>query len=60
MVEVIGVLEAQLRFATNTASGIEFIKCGSVVIPFDNLIGKGTDLHRLYNANIHEKIAEQK
>lgn len=43
-----------------TASGMGLIKCGSVVIPFDNQISKDTDLYRLYNTNIHEKIAEQK
>ena len=32
------------------------IKCGSVVIPFDNQISKDTDLYRLYNTNIHEII----
>ena len=32
MAEVIGVSEAQLRFVTNTASGMGLIKCGSVVI----------------------------
>lgn len=58
--EAIGVSEAQLRFVTNTASGMGLIKCGSVVIPFDNQISKDTDLYRLYNTNIHEKIAEQK
>ena len=41
-------------------SGMGLIKCGSVVIPFDNQISKDTDLYRLYNTNIHEKIAEQK
>ena len=60
MAKVIGVSEAQLRFVTNTASGMGLIKCGSVVIPFDNQISKDTDLYRLYNTNIHEKIAEQK
>lgn len=60
MAEVIGVSEAQLRFVTNTASGMGLIKCGSVVIPFDNQISKDTDLYRLYNTNIHEKIAEAK
>ena len=58
MAEVIGVSEAQLRFVTNTSTGIELIKCGSVVIPFDNQISKDTDL-QLYNTNLHE-IAEQK
>ena len=60
MAEVIGVSEAQLRFVTNTASGMGLIKCGSVVIPFDNQISKDTDLYRLYNTNIHEKIAEKR
>lgn len=60
MAEVIGVSEAQLRFVTNTSSGMGLIKCGSVVIPFDNQISKDTDLYKLYNTNIHEKIAEKK
>lgn len=60
MAEVIGVSEAQLRFVTNTPSGMGLIKCGSVVIPFDNTIAKDTDLYKLYNTNIHEKIEEQK
>ena len=60
MAEVIGVSEAQLRFVTNTSSGMGLIKCGNVVIPFDNTIEKGTDLYNLYNTNIHEKIAMQK
>ena len=35
------------------------IKCGSVVVPFDNTISKDTGLYKLYNTNIHEKIAEK-
>lgn len=60
MAEVIGVSEAQLRFVTNTRSGMGLMKCGNVVIPFDNTIEKGTDLYNLYNTNIHEKIALEK
>ncbi len=60
MAEVIGVSEAQLRFVTNTSSGMGLIKCGNVVIPFDNTIGKGTALYNLYNTNIHEKIVMEK
>lgn len=60
MAEVIGVSEAQLRFVTNTSSGMGLMKCGNVVIPFDNTIEKGTDLYNLYNTNIHEKIALSK
>ena len=32
----------------------------NVIIPFDNQINKDTDLYRLYNTNIHEKIEQQK
>ena len=60
MAEVVGISQAQLRYVTNTASGMGLIKCGTVVIPFDNQISKDTDLYKLYNTNIHEKIAEQK
>lgn len=60
MAEVIGVSEAQLRFVTNTQSGMGLMKFGNVVIPFDNTIEKGTDLYNLYNTNIHEKIALEK
>jgi type IV secretory pathway VirB4 component len=60
LAEVIGISEAQLRFVTNTSAGMGLIKCGSVVIPFDNTISKDTELYKLYNTNIHEKIAEQK
>ncbi len=60
MAEVIGVSEAQLRYVANTSSGMGLIKCGNVVIPFDNTIEKGTDLYNLYNTNIHEKIAMEK
>ncbi|MDD3417684.1 MAG: DUF87 domain-containing protein [Lachnospiraceae bacterium] len=59
MAEVIGVSEAQLRFVTNSSSGMGLIKFGSAVIPFDNQISKETDLYKLYNTNIHE-IAEQR
>ena len=51
------ISDAQLRFVNNAPSGTGLIKCGSVVIPFDNQIGKDTDLYKLYNTNLHEKIA---
>ena len=58
MSETIGVSETQLRYVNNSPAGMGLIKCGSVVIPFDNQISKDTGLYRLYNTNIHEKIAE--
>ena len=59
MAEVIGVSEAQLQYVTNTESGKGLLKCGNVVIPFDNTIRKRSRLYNLYNTNIHERIAEQ-
>lgn len=56
MADVIGVSEAKLRFVTNTGSGMGLIKCGSVVVSFDNTISKDTGLYKLYNTNIHERI----
>ena len=56
LAEVIGVSDAQLRFVSNSPSGTGLIKCGSVVIPFDNTIGKDTAFYKLYNTNIHEII----
>ena len=60
MAEVIGVSDAQLRFVTNSQSGMGLLKCGNVVIPFDNQIRKDTSLYKLYNTNLHEKISEMK
>ena len=58
LAEVLGVSDAQLRFVNNSPGGTGLIKCGSVVVPFDNTISKDTALYKLYNTNIHEKIAE--
>jgi type IV secretory pathway VirB4 component len=60
MAEVIGVSDAQLRFVTNSQSGIGLLKCGNVVIPFDNQISKDTSLYKLYNTNLHEKVEMEK
>ena len=60
MAEVIGVSDAQLRFVTNSQSGMGPLKCGNVVIPFDNQISKDTSLYKLCNTNLHEIIQEQK
>lgn len=59
LAEVIGVSDAQLRFVSNSPSGTGLLKCGSVVIPFDNQISKDSELYRLYNTNLHEKIANK-
>ena len=56
--EVIGVSDAQFKFVSNSPSGTGVMKCGNMGIPFDNTIEKDTALYKLYNTNIHEKIAE--
>ena len=60
MAEALKVSEEQLRYVKNAPAGTGLIKCGSVVIPFDNQIGKDTELYKIYNTNIHEMIAEKK
>lgn len=56
LAEVIGISEAQIRYVTNTQSGMGLIKHGNVVIPFDNTIRKDCDLYQLYSTNLHEKV----
>ena len=51
MEKTIGVTDAQLQYVSNTLSGMGLLKCGSIIIPFDNRIGKDSDLHQLYNTN---------
>lgn len=58
--EVIGISEAQLKYVSNSPPGMGILKCGPVVVPFDNRIEKDTDLYRLYNTNLHEKMEEKK
>ena len=56
MEEVLNVSAEQLRYVMNSPAGTGLIKCGSVIIPFDNQIGKNTELYKIYNTNIHEII----
>ena len=60
MQEALKVSKEQLRYVQNAPAGTGLIKCGHVVIPFDNQIGKDNELYRIYNTSIHEKIEEQK
>ncbi len=60
LAEVIGISEAQLRFVTNTPSGMGLMKCGSVILPFDHTIAKESKLYQLYNTNLHEKLEQEK
>ena len=48
MAEVIGVSDAQLRFVTNSQSGMGLLKSGNVVIPFDNQIERIRDFIYLF------------
>lgn len=58
---VLGKLNIVFKvFVTNSQSGMGLLKCGNIVIPFDNQISKDTSLYKLYNTNLHEQIAEQR
>jgi len=52
----VGVSEAQLKFVSSSPAGMGLIKCGNIVIPFDNRISKTNPLYRLFNTNLHEKV----
>ena len=54
--ETLGVTESQLRYVTNSPVGTGLLKCGPVVVPFDNQIKKDTEIYQLVNTNIYEKF----
>ena len=56
--ETTGISGAQLRYVNNSQRGMGLLKCGNTVIPFDNRISRESSLYRLYNTDLHEKIAE--
>lgn len=56
--ETTGISGAQLRYVNNSQRGMGLLKCGNIVIPFDNRISRESSLYRLYNTDLHEKIAE--
>lgn len=58
--EAVGISDAQLRFVDNSAAGTGLIKWKKQVVPFDCKIDKQNEIYKLYNTNIHEKIAERK
>ena len=60
MAEKLGISKAQLRFASNAPSGMGLLKCGNVVIPFDNTVDKKSRIYELYNTNLHEKVRMKK
>lgn len=44
----------------DSPSGCGLIKCGSRMVPFDNVIDKDSELYRLYNTNLYEKMEKGK
>ena len=52
--EAIGVSDAQLRFVTNSQSGMGLLKCGNVVIAFDNQIERiRAFIYLFYSLNLN-------
>ena len=58
--DAVGISDAQLRFVDNSPAGTGLIKWKKQVVPFDCKIDKKNEIYKLYNTNIHEKIAEQR
>ena len=55
LAEVLNISEAQLKYVVNSPSGTGLLKHGNSVVPFDNRIGKETELYKLFNTNLHER-----
>ena len=56
IVEALEISEEQLNYVIDSPSGCGLIKCGSRMVPFDNVITKDSELYRLYNTNMYEKM----
>ena len=59
IVESLEISEEQLNYVIDSPSGCGLIKCGSRMVPFDNVITKDSELYRIYNTNMYEKINEE-
>ena len=55
MEEVLGISRTQLDYALEATAGKGLLKCGDVIVPFDNQIDKDSAIYKLYNTNLHEK-----
>lgn len=60
IIEALEISEGQLNYVIDSPSGCGLIKRGSKVVPFDNVITKDSELYRLYNTNMYEKMEEKK
>ena len=58
--EALEISEEQLNYVIDSPSGCGLIKCGSRMVPFDNVIDKDSELYRLYNTNLYEKMENRK
>ena len=56
IMESLEISEEQLNYVIDSPSGCGLIKCGSRMVPFDNVITKESELYRLYNTNMYEKV----
>lgn len=54
-----GIKENHIKFVESAMSGTGIIKHGEKVIPFDSTISKDSELYKLFNTNLHEKIANK-
>ena len=47
----------QLKYVNGVESGTGLIRFGKKIIPFDNVMDKGSELYRLFNTSFHEEKA---
>lgn len=58
--ETLEISTEQLKYVVNNPSGTGLIKFGEIIIPFDNTVKKDSELYKLYNTNIYEKMENRK
>ncbi len=59
LAKLLGISENQLSHITNVPAGHGLIRCGGVIVPFENSFPKGTRLYRLMSTKPEETWAAQ-
>lgn len=53
--DIFEVSNAQLKYVNEVDEGTGLVRFGKKIIPFDNVISKGSKLYKLFNTSFHEK-----
>ena len=51
---------SRVQICACTIICIVCLQIGAIVVPFDNTVEKDSELYKLYNTNIYEKMEQKK